>query len=106
MPRISATCPHCLSCYQVEPNLRGTHMRCPNSLCRAIFEVRDEDNDGAGNAASTPNPPATAAEAQPKQVTGTVGQMVPIVRAEIAEVTSPSPQAVPSLIPLVSAEAV
>jgi hypothetical protein len=43
--------------------MRGKRMRCPNTLCRAIFEVRD-DNDPAPAAKETPEPgPAVTTEA-------------------------------------------
>src|SRR5262245_17242321 len=41
---LSVTCPQCSSKYQLDPSMRGKRMRCPNTLCRAVFDVRD-DND-------------------------------------------------------------
>jgi tetratricopeptide (TPR) repeat protein len=39
---ITVYCPHCQSRYQLDPALRGKRMRCPNNLCRLVFEVREE----------------------------------------------------------------
>ncbi len=39
---ITVYCPHCQSRYQLDPTLRGKRMRCPNNLCRMVFEVREE----------------------------------------------------------------
>jgi hypothetical protein len=52
---LTVVCPACQSQYQVDPSLRGKRMRCPNSICRTIFEVRDETEPE-----STATPPATA----------------------------------------------
>jgi hypothetical protein len=41
---LSVTCPRCESKYQLDAGMRGKRMRCPNPICRAVFDVRD-DND-------------------------------------------------------------
>ena len=39
---LSVTCPRCESKYQLDAGMRGKRMRCPNPICRAVFEVRDD----------------------------------------------------------------
>src|SRR5437763_10615459 len=50
---LSVTCPRCESKYQLDAGMRGKRMRCPNPICRAIFEVRD-DNDPKAEAPTAP----------------------------------------------------
>lgn len=57
---LSVTCPRCESKYQLDAGMRGKRMRCPNPICRAVFEVRD-DNDPPVQAA----PPAEAPKPEP-----------------------------------------
>src|ERR1022692_4227684 len=64
--QLSVTCPRCESKYQLAAEMRGKRMRCPNPICRAVFEVRD-DNDPPKEA---PPPgemklPETATQAPP-----------------------------------------
>lgn len=40
--RLSVTCPRCQSKYQLDAAMRGKRMRCPNSICREVFEARDD----------------------------------------------------------------
>ncbi|MFO0864269.1 MAG: PQQ-binding-like beta-propeller repeat protein [Gemmataceae bacterium] len=53
--RIRVICPRCQSEYQLEESLRGKRMRCPNTICRAVFEVQDAD--APSPAAPPPEPP-------------------------------------------------
>jgi tetratricopeptide (TPR) repeat protein len=53
---ITATCPRCQSQYQVEPELRGKRMRCPNVICRAVFEVGAEPATAAESSAPVVEP--------------------------------------------------
>ncbi len=46
---LAVTCPRCQSKYQLDPGMRGKRMRCPNTICRAIFEVRGDDDPPNGN---------------------------------------------------------
>src|SRR5438128_1911879 len=105
MTLISVTCPRCESRYHVEPNLRGLNMRCPNPVCRTIFEVRV---DGEVPAAPAPPvlPPAPRDAGPARQVSGSVGDIVPIVQAEAVAIAMPvveqprsavSPVSVPSV---------
>src|SRR5690349_11706425 len=64
---LSVTCPRCESKYQLDPAMRGKRMRCPNTICRAVFEVRD-DNDPPVVVEPPPveeTPPAKPLEAAP-----------------------------------------
>jgi len=91
---ISVTCPRCDSRYQVEPNLRGMNMRCPNPLCRTIFEVRVDGEEVP--AARQPPPAAPRDTGPPKQLSGSVGEIVPMIQAEAVPVAMPVPEQVPS----------
>jgi outer membrane protein assembly factor BamB len=59
---MSVTCPRCESKYQLDAAMRGKKMRCPNTICRAVFEVR---GDGDAPVAEAP-PPAKPAEPKPE----------------------------------------
>jgi outer membrane protein assembly factor BamB len=97
MPHIPVTCPRCQSTYQVEPNLRGKFMRCPNAVCRAVFEVKDEQPP-----APEPAPPASNAPAPVtrNQLSGSVGEIVPILSAEAVEPAAPLVNPAPDVAPL------
>ncbi len=84
---LSVTCPLCQSTYQVDETLRGKRMRCLNSICRAVFEVRAQSVESG--------PPAVP---PPKEIkpTGTVEEMVPLLPAEIAVPEEPPKKATPS----------
>src|SRR5438067_93262 len=98
MSHIAVLCPHCESRYQLQPELVGKRMRCPNPLCREIFVVQEE-GQAAAEPPPEPEPPATrpaAPETRPGQVSGTVGDLVPILPAERAElVREPQPKPEP-----------
>lgn len=87
MSRLSVTCPRCETTYQVDPDLKGRRMRCPNVLCQTIFQVGED-----APAQPDEQPPAPA-EKPPKSTAGTVGDIVPILHAEIAsgDTAEPSP---------------
>jgi outer membrane protein assembly factor BamB len=36
---LRVTCPVCKTEYQVDPSLRGKRMRCPNLICRTVFDI-------------------------------------------------------------------
>jgi outer membrane protein assembly factor BamB len=101
---ISVHCPSCGSQYQVDPGLRGLRMRCPNPACRQVFQVWDEPelasrSDGDEPIGLVPieedYPPARRpqppAEKPRKAGSGAVGDIVPILDAEIAEEPAPPP---------------
>src|SRR5207237_445385 len=90
---ITVFCPHCRSRYQLDPSLRGKRMRCPNTICRTVFEVREEGEAAPPVPLKSEEPPIPA----PKPiVTGTVGEVVPVLSAEAVapEVVHPEPVAV------------
>src|SRR5438034_9589431 len=71
---LSVTCPRCESKYQLDAGMRGKKMRCPNPICRAVFEVRD-DSDAPAPSVEAPKAqevkpapvPAPPVEATPKE---------------------------------------
>jgi hypothetical protein len=86
---IKTLCPMCGSTYQVDPGLKGKRMRCPNAICRHIFEVHD---------VAEPVAPVVPLPAAPTPVpipvpprSGSVGDVVPILPAEIAALEKPAP---------------
>ncbi len=92
---ITVYCPHCGSRYFLKPELRGQRMRCPNAICREVFEVQDAA-ESTPPAPETANVPAdegdtdrsirrTAAPAEANYVSGSVGQMVPLLSTESAD---------------------
>ena len=76
---ISVACPRCQTRYQLDPNLLGKQMRCPNAMCRAVFEVR-EDGKQPPPAATTDKP-----ELPTTPMSGSVGEVVPILTAEAVQ---------------------
>jgi outer membrane protein assembly factor BamB len=105
---ITVYCPSCHSRYQLDPGLRGQRMRCPNPVCREIFEVQDAAPEEAPSTEAHTGPAAIPVEsgpsdgagrpdrgASPKETirtTGSVGDLVPILDAEVVhEVPPPGP---------------
>jgi hypothetical protein len=86
---IAAVCPRCESRYQVDDSLRGKRMRCPNPLCKTIFEVKAEGDQAAPEAPKAAEPPPP--EIPPPTVSGSVSDMLEGLSAELAE---PAPPAV------------
>ena len=89
--RIKTTCPQCESTYQVDPDLKGKRMRCPNPICRAIFVVGEPGDVGPSSslvAPSPPAPPSVATIAQPKR-SGNVGEYVPLLPTQTGDSRSP-----------------
>ena len=128
---ITIACPRCLREYHLDDSLGGQRIHCPNPLCREIFQVRPEN--------SQPAPPANAAiipeqaglqplpgeqvvsertgPAQPSTpVTGSVGDLVPILPAVAEDEGPPLAHEVPpakppsarveEMVPLLPAESV
>src|SRR5450631_3463764 len=86
---IAAVCPRCESRYQLDESLRGKRMRCPNPLCKIIFEVRAESDQPT---AEVPKPSETAPpEKLAPTVTGSVTDLLQVLSAEMA---APAPPAV------------
>lgn len=59
---ITAYCPECQSRYQLNADLRGRNMRCPNAACQAIFVVREAT--GGPPRGATNGPRATDARGE------------------------------------------
>jgi outer membrane protein assembly factor BamB len=76
---LAVTCPRCESKYQLAADMRGKRMRCPNPICRAVFEVRD-DND-------PPTEVAPPVETKPVEVK----QPEPVKRKPIPKPIEPQP---------------
>jgi outer membrane protein assembly factor BamB len=103
---ITVACPRCLREYHLDDSLRGQTIRCPNALCREIIEVRPEISQPAppprGNQEIIPDqaglqplpgeqatPPRTDPTAGGSAVTGSVGDLVPILPAAAEEEDPP-----------------
>ena len=82
---ITVSCPSCYSKYQLEPALIGQRMRCPNPICREVFEVRAD--------LSAPEPPpeiypfesekkssgSTPPAPQKPTASGSISEVVPLL---------------------------
>lgn len=77
---ITAICPHCQSRYQLDPSLLGKRMRCPNTICQAVFEVRQAYDASPASTAVSP--------AKSQGVKGSVGEVVPVLPVENTDVFS------------------
>jgi outer membrane protein assembly factor BamB len=80
---ITVICPRCESRFTLEEQMRGQRIRCPNQLCRNIFEVRAEGDKPAAAPATPPAPPPPEKPVAVKS--GSVTEMLPLLPAEIAE---------------------
>jgi len=90
---IKTICPRCESTYQVDAGLKGKLMRCPNALCRAVFEVTNPAEPPPSTAPPIPTPPRpTPAPGQ----SGNVGDMVKVLTAEMAAPMAPAAVAPPA----------
>jgi len=101
---ITAYCPSCHSRYQLDPSLRGQRMRCPNPVCREIFEVQEvtpEETHSSAPGEPVESHPDTEPNAgtRPQQhregptgtvrTSGSVGDLVPILDAEVVHEVPP-----------------
>lgn len=104
---ITVYCPSCRSRYQLDPSLRGQRMRCPNPVCREIFEVQEAEPEALKPAETAGEPAAPPPDVEPSPVPrqhphreesasgtvrtiGSVGDLVPILDAEVVhEVPAP-----------------
>ncbi len=48
-------CPSCQSRYQLQPDLVGKQIRCPNPVCRQVFEVRIDGQNGESENNDSPD---------------------------------------------------
>jgi outer membrane protein assembly factor BamB len=113
---ITVYCPACNNRYQLHEEMRGKRMRCVNTLCREVFEVR-EAGEKAETAPTTPpaaTPPASSVNAAGGKgyTSGCIGDLVPLVTAEAAEELPAPPAGQPTqsssvgdIVPLLSTEA-
>ncbi|MGF1579596.1 MAG: hypothetical protein ACFCD0_09550, partial [Gemmataceae bacterium] len=79
MQHLTVSCPACGVPYQLDPELRGKKIRCPNTLCRSTFVVKDDSEPESPPALPVPTSPLPQTT---NQVTGTVGSMIPLVSTE------------------------
>ncbi|GIW83010.1 MAG: hypothetical protein KatS3mg105_4817 [Gemmatales bacterium] len=77
---IDVRCPHCETEYHLDPSLIGQRIRCPNSHCRAVFEVRPSNEGAAAEQSGTP----LNQDAPADSTSGTVGEIVPLLPAQPA----------------------
>lgn len=95
--QIDVRCPRCESIYRVDQGLLGKKMRCPNAICRAIFQVRDPSAPVPKEPVTTPTPPSPSPDSPPNKPKERAGQGVPILPAEaVAPPTTASPPSVPA----------
>jgi outer membrane protein assembly factor BamB len=88
---ISVVCPRCLSRYFLEPSMKGQKMRCPNSSCREIFEVKEEQAESPSLETS---PDAVSPLPGPSKQSEeyTLGDAIPFLPVErLEEMDSPQP---------------
>jgi len=89
-------------------------MRCPNAICREVFEVRAVEEEPAADGQNTETPAAPAEKldsarkppaTEKKYVAGSVGEIVPFLTSEAAaaQPVAATPAAAPS-VPLLPAE--
>src|SRR5262245_20009119 len=93
---ITTLCPECDSRFQVESDLLGKKMRCPNPKCRKIFEVKDaaQPKPAAGRRSATlePDPRSSGITSDTsRRWSGSVGDIVPVLPAEEATPSDPIP---------------
>ncbi len=92
MNLIPVVCPHCETRFQLQGELVGKRMRCPNATCRQTFVVQPE-GQAPEAAPETPAPFQPPVLTQPPQKAGSVGDLVPILPAVFVEVTPEEPEA-------------
>jgi outer membrane protein assembly factor BamB len=92
---ILVQCPHCLNRYKLEENLRAQMVRCPTSSCGKIFKVPETAPIDAPPAVQDGgrNPPPVRGPG--RQVSGSVGGIVPLLGAEAVSGGSPPAGKVP-----------
>src|SRR5262245_29982548 len=89
---IIVVCPRCNTRYQLQPSMRGLKMRCQNPVCRQVFEVPASDPTPPPPGAGGPVQSGPAVSPTVKQVSGSVGDIVPILNAEaIGQGPAPTP---------------
>ncbi|MBI3407124.1 MAG: PQQ-binding-like beta-propeller repeat protein [Planctomycetes bacterium] len=91
--QISVTCPQCQSTYQLDPSMRGKRMRCLNTICRTLFEIKvDGEAEAATRSSPTAPPPGAVGRVHSLQ-TGSVGDMIQVLPAALEEAPAPAAMA-------------
>ena len=85
---LRVTCPVCKTEYQVDPSLRGKRMRCPNLICRTVFDVDPTPAEPAA--------PIPVAEPVPVSVPESPFQTAPTVLAPPEPIAPSEPTPPPS----------
>jgi len=96
---MAVTCPRCGSKYQLDASMRGKRMRCPNTICRAVFEVRDDADPAPPVAppepkAQEPAPPTPPEPGAANQEPALRPSPQPVSTVEPPPKREPVPQAV------------
>lgn len=82
---IGTECPHCESVFQVDAELVGKSMRCPNPTCREVFTVAAPATAATPPVAAVIPDPHQAIPAPRPTLAGSVADYVPVVEAERIE---------------------
>ena len=88
---LSVTCPRCASKYQLDAAMRGKRMRCPNTICRSIFEVRDDYDPPAPALPQVEAKPVEAPPVMPKPVEAKPPKPAPTIEAKPVEAKKTDP---------------
>jgi hypothetical protein len=97
-------CPSCHTRYQLDPGLRGQHMRCPNPVCREVFEVQEAVETTSDNGQNQPEgdpdrgqngPQVDPVSTAPLPMSGNVADLLPLLPAEQVEEGPPPVPAAP-----------
>src|SRR5262245_40838835 len=79
---ITVFCPHCQSRFQLDAALRGKRMRCPNTICQMVFEVREEERPAVPLPDSEKPTPEKPPSARHPVTSGRVGELVHVLPGE------------------------
>jgi outer membrane protein assembly factor BamB len=88
---ITVSCPSCHSKYQLEPALIGQRMRCPNPICREVFEVRADQTPPEPPPEiypfESPKKPASTPPPGPRKTgkTASISDVVPLLDASVTQ---------------------
>lgn len=90
---IGAECPHCESVFQVDAELVGKTMRCPNPVCREVFTVEAAGEPALSHVSPAPVPvPRPVPGAEPS---GDVSEFLSVFDAEPVSPPTATFQAIP-----------
>jgi outer membrane protein assembly factor BamB len=91
--QIKTSCPQCESTWQVDAGLKGKRVRCPNKLCRAIFEIKEAE-------APPPLIPPVGPVVQPAAPAGRSGSVSEMIGVLPAEMATPAAAPLPAAVPI------